>query len=50
LIPQPILLKEKSGAFGKKGIKEIEYDYLDVHGRRSKRTGKVEKRTTKVGY
>ena len=42
--------KYTNGAFGSKGFKEVEYDYVDNHGPRHKRTGKVERRTTLLAY
>lgn len=40
----------KGGAFGTKGFREVEYDYVNNHGRRSQRTGLVERRKTILSY
>lgn len=39
-----------SGAFGKLGFKEVEYQYQDVYQKKSKRTGMRLVGKTLVGY
>lgn len=39
-----------SGAFGKHGVKEVEYQYQDVYQKKSKRTGMRLVGKTLIGY
>lgn len=47
-----VRLKKKvtNGAFGKSGVKEVEFDYVDIHGPKHKRTGQVIRKTTRINY
>ena len=40
----------KGGAFGKHGIKEVEYQYKDVYRKKSQRTGMMLVGKTLIGY
>lgn len=42
--------KNTKGAFGKHGIKEIEYQYKDIYQKKSKRTGTMLTGKTRIGY
>lgn len=45
-----VVKPQTSGAFGKSYVQEIEFDYMDNHGPKHKRTGQVIRKTTRINY